>query len=64
MFEIFLCLFGIYQQGFFRRTIQKNTAYTCDFNGTCIVDKLTRTQCQKCRFDKCMAVGMTPSVGN
>lgn len=28
-----------------------------------MIDKLTRTQCQKCRFDKCLAVGMTPPTG-
>lgn len=47
-------------KGFFRRTIQKNVEYTCELNNDCVIDKLTRTQCQKCRFDKCLAVGMTP----
>ena len=47
-------------QGFFRRTCQKNMLYQCDYGSKCIVDKTTRTQCQKCRFDKCLAVGMTP----
>ena len=50
-------------QGFFRRTIQKNVEYTCELNNDCVIDKLTRTQCQKCRFDKCLAVGMTPPTG-
>ena len=37
--------------------------YTCDFEGDCVIDKLTRTQCQKCRLDKCIAVGMVSNIG-
>ena len=43
--------------------MQKKTIYTCELSGNCIIDKLTRTQCQKCRFDKCLAVGMIPHSG-
>ena len=48
------------RQGFFRRTIQKNLhpAYSCKYDGCCIIDKITRNQCQLCRFKKCIAVGM------
>ncbi|KAK6329292.1 hypothetical protein J4Q44_G00012700 [Coregonus suidteri] len=47
-------------KGFFRRTIQKNLhpAYSCKYDGCCIIDKITRNQCQLCRFKKCIAVGM------
>ncbi|KAE8283625.1 Thyroid hormone receptor alpha Nuclear receptor subfamily 1 group A member 1 [Larimichthys crocea] len=47
-------------KGFFRRTIQKNLhpAYSCKYEGCCIIDKITRNQCQLCRFKKCISVGM------
>ncbi|XP_051904514.1 thyroid hormone receptor alpha isoform X2 [Hippocampus zosterae] len=47
-------------KGFFRRTIQKNLhpAYSCKYESCCIIDKITRNQCQLCRFKKCIAVGM------
>uniref|UniRef100_A0A674AKI9 Thyroid hormone receptor alpha n=1 Tax=Salmo trutta TaxID=8032 RepID=A0A674AKI9_SALTR len=47
-------------KGFFRRTIQKNLhpAYSCKYDGCCIIDKITRNQCQLCRFRKCIEVGM------
>ncbi|KAK9395688.1 thyroid hormone receptor alpha [Crotalus adamanteus] len=46
--------------GFFRRTIQKNlhSTYSCKYDGSCVIDKITRNQCQLCRFKKCIAVGM------
>ncbi|XP_026535455.1 thyroid hormone receptor alpha [Notechis scutatus] len=47
-------------KGFFRRTIQKNLhpTYSCKYDGSCVIDKITRNQCQLCRFKKCIAVGM------
>ena len=45
--------------GFFRRSVQKGTEYTCHKEGRCRVDRVTRNRCQACRFDKCIAVGMT-----
>lgn len=45
-------------KGFFRRTIQKNLQYHCKWNGQCSIDKNTRNQCQQCRFQKCIRVGM------
>ncbi|XP_072417547.1 thyroid hormone receptor alpha-like isoform X3 [Chiloscyllium punctatum] len=47
-------------KGFFRRTIQKNLhpTYSCKYDGCCVIDKITRNQCQLCRFKKCTAVGM------
>ncbi|XP_048410692.1 thyroid hormone receptor beta isoform X1 [Stegostoma tigrinum] len=51
-------------KGFFRRTIQKNLqpAYSCKYEGKCIIDKVTRNQCQECRFKKCIAVGMATDL--
>ncbi|XP_057201495.1 thyroid hormone receptor alpha-A isoform X4 [Triplophysa rosa] len=47
-------------KGFFRRSIQKNLnpSYSCKYDGCCIIDKITRNQCQLCRFKKCISVGM------
>uniref|UniRef100_A0A673NH87 Thyroid hormone receptor alpha-A-like n=1 Tax=Sinocyclocheilus rhinocerous TaxID=307959 RepID=A0A673NH87_9TELE len=47
-------------KGFFRRTIQKNESspYSCKYDSCCIIDKITRNQCQLCRFKKCISVGM------
>uniref|UniRef100_A0A3B4ANH7 Thyroid hormone receptor beta n=1 Tax=Periophthalmus magnuspinnatus TaxID=409849 RepID=A0A3B4ANH7_9GOBI len=51
-------------KGFFRRTIQKNLnpTYACKFEGKCAIDKVTRNQCQECRFKKCIAVGMATDL--
>ncbi|XP_078465378.1 thyroid hormone receptor beta-A-like [Lampetra planeri] len=51
-------------KGFFRRTIQKSlhATYVCKFAGGCIVDRVTRNQCQDCRFRKCLAVGMVSDL--
>ena len=37
--------------------------YVCEWNNNCLIDKMTRTQCQKCRFDKCLAAGMAQNPG-
>ncbi|KAJ8290651.1 hypothetical protein GJAV_G00015870 [Gymnothorax javanicus] len=51
-------------KGFFRRTIQKNLhpTYACKYEGKCTIDKVTRNQCQECRFKKCIAVGMATDL--
>ncbi|KAJ4923095.1 hypothetical protein JOQ06_024694 [Pogonophryne albipinna] len=51
-------------KGFFRRTIQKNLnpTYACKYEGNCVIDKVTRNQCQECRFKKCIAVGMATDL--
>lgn len=49
-------------QGFFRRSLSKKGTYTCDWGNNCIVDKFSRTQCQKCRYDKCIAMGMVSNA--
>jgi hypothetical protein len=32
--------------------------YQCHKNNECMVDRVTRNRCQKCRFEKCLQVGM------
>uniref|UniRef100_A0A8D3BED0 Thyroid hormone receptor beta n=1 Tax=Scophthalmus maximus TaxID=52904 RepID=A0A8D3BED0_SCOMX len=51
-------------KGFFRRTIQKNLnpTYACKYEGKCVIDKVTRNQCQECRFKKCIVVGMATDL--
>ncbi|XP_051792099.1 thyroid hormone receptor beta isoform X1 [Erpetoichthys calabaricus] len=51
-------------KGFFRRTIQKNLhpTYACKYERKCIIDKVTRNQCQECRFKKCISVGMATDL--
>ena len=44
--------------GFFKRTVQKNSRYTCAGNRNCPIDKRYRSRCQYCRFQKCLEVGM------
>ena len=45
-------------KGFFKRTVQKNLVYTCKELKECPVNKLTRNNCQFCRYVKCLEVGM------
>ncbi|XP_052590010.1 thyroid hormone receptor beta isoform X2 [Peromyscus californicus insignis] len=51
-------------KGFFRRTIQKSLhpSYSCKYEGKCVIDKVTRNQCQECRFKKCIYVGMATDL--
>ncbi|XP_071842116.1 steroid hormone receptor ERR2-like [Apostichopus japonicus] len=46
-------------KGFFKRTVQKQLSYTCR-GGTqeCHINKQNRNNCQFCRFQKCLQVGM------
>ncbi|XP_029655043.2 thyroid hormone receptor alpha-A-like [Octopus sinensis] len=48
--------------GFFRRTIQRKIQYQCKWEKKCTVDKNTRNQCQECRFQKCLKVGMAQNL--
>nr|XP_020653074.1 nuclear receptor subfamily 1 group I member 3-like [Pogona vitticeps] len=45
-------------KGFFRRTVLKGTQFTCPFARSCTITKAKRRQCQACRYQKCLAVGM------
>ncbi|KAI6206850.1 hypothetical protein M3Y94_00961300 [Aphelenchoides besseyi] len=45
--------------GFFKRSVRRRLVYRCQAgNGTCLVDKQHRNQCQACRLRKCMSKGM------
>lgn len=45
-------------QGFFRRTIRMKLEYEkCD--RSCKIQKKNRNKCQYCRFQKCLALGMS-----
>ncbi|KAM8986221.1 nuclear receptor subfamily 1 group I member 3 [Ara ararauna] len=45
-------------KGFFRRSINKGVQFTCPFSQSCPVTKAKRRQCQACRLQKCLDVGM------
>ncbi|XP_038565787.1 retinoic acid receptor alpha-B-like [Micropterus salmoides] len=49
-------------KGFFRRSIQKNMAYTCHRDKVCVINKVTRNRCQSCRLQKCLDVGMSKEL--
>uniref|UniRef100_A0A1I7UHX9 Nuclear receptor n=1 Tax=Caenorhabditis tropicalis TaxID=1561998 RepID=A0A1I7UHX9_9PELO len=49
-------------KGFFKRTVQKNSKYTCAGNKNCPIDKRYRSRCQYCRFQKCLEVGMVKEI--
>jgi len=50
-------------RAFFRRSIQNKTAatYACRRNKTCEINLKTRKNCQYCRYQKCILVGMKPT---
>ncbi|NXW52112.1 NR1I3 protein, partial [Nyctiprogne leucopyga] len=45
-------------KGFFRRSIIKGVHFTCPLARSCPVTKAKRRQCQACRLQKCLDVGM------
>ncbi|XP_025021128.1 nuclear receptor subfamily 1 group I member 3 isoform X3 [Python bivittatus] len=45
-------------KGFFRRTVLKGIQFTCPFTRSCPITKAKRRQCQACRYQKCLSVGM------
>eukprot|EP00092_Neocalanus_flemingeri_P027056 GFUD01029342.1.p1 GENE.GFUD01029342.1~~GFUD01029342.1.p1 ORF type:complete len:735 (-),score=169.50 GFUD01029342.1:1651-3855(-) len=50
-------------RAFFRRSIQNRTAntYICRRTKDCQINLKTRKNCQFCRYERCLAVGMKPS---
>jgi len=50
-------------RAFFRRSIQNKTAntYVCRRNKDCQINLKTRKNCQYCRYERCLGVGMKPS---
>ncbi|OXB72342.1 UNVERIFIED_CONTAM: hypothetical protein H355_015641, partial [Colinus virginianus] len=45
-------------KGFFRRSILKGVHFTCPLARSCPITKAKRRQCQACRLQKCLDVGM------
>ena len=44
----------------FFKTFKNQEKYNCEEFKRCIVNRRTRNQCQYCRFEKCLTVGMNP----
>ncbi|CAG2110872.1 unnamed protein product [Medioppia subpectinata] len=45
-------------KSFFRRHGLRNEPFNCPSNGKCVINVLTRRHCNKCRLEKCFALGM------
>lgn len=45
-------------KAFFRRNALANKEFKCPFRDQCQITVLTRRFCQKCRLEKCLAIGM------
>lgn len=45
-------------KAFFRRNALIQKEFRCPFNGHCEITTITRRFCQRCRLDKCTAIGM------
>lgn len=53
------CLSFLFQKFFIRSSKNENYAkYSCSKVNACEVNKDTRTHCQRCRFYKCIRIGM------
>ncbi|KAJ8020065.1 Ecdysone-induced protein 75B, isoforms C/D [Holothuria leucospilota] len=47
-------------KGFFRRTVQQNLTYRpCPNQNHCVIQRNSRNQCQSCRLQKCLRMGMS-----
>lgn len=55
-----VCYFLSFQKFFIRSCQGESNKYVCTKNGSCEITRATRTQCQKCRYEKCIKVGMVP----
>ncbi|XP_030641761.1 nuclear receptor subfamily 1 group I member 2 [Chanos chanos] len=45
-------------KGFFRRAMKRPVKFRCPFQNTCVITKSNRRQCQACRLQKCLSIGM------
>ncbi|KAL3312964.1 Nuclear receptor subfamily 2, group F, member [Cichlidogyrus casuarinus] len=45
-------------KSFFKRSVRRKLTYRCRGNENCSVDAQHRNQCQFCRFQKCIRIGM------
>ncbi|KAF8566917.1 hypothetical protein P879_02873 [Paragonimus westermani] len=48
-------------KGFFRRTVLSNVRLECLSNNDCPITPANRNMCKSCRFQRCLAVGMSKS---
>ena len=55
-----LCCFSC--RVFFRRCVLRPEINVCQGHKNCIVDLATRSNCQYCRFQKCLSIGMDPAT--
>ena len=52
-------------RAFFRRVVvrKRKNKLVCHFNADgCVINPENRSSCRKCRYDKCLAVGMKPDL--
>lgn len=45
-------------KGFFRRAMKRSIHLNCPFQGSCVITKNNRRQCQACRLRRCVDIGM------
>uniref|UniRef100_A0AAR2K2Y1 Nuclear receptor subfamily 1 group I member 2 n=1 Tax=Pygocentrus nattereri TaxID=42514 RepID=A0AAR2K2Y1_PYGNA len=45
-------------KGFFRRAMKGPAKFRCPFQSNCVITKSNRRQCQFCRLQKCLSIGM------
>ncbi|XP_063070715.1 nuclear receptor subfamily 1 group I member 2 [Engraulis encrasicolus] len=45
-------------KGFFRRAMKRPESFKCPFQRNCVITKSNRRQCQACRLQKCLSIGM------
>ncbi|KAI2660455.1 Nuclear receptor subfamily 1 group I member 2 [Labeo rohita] len=45
-------------KGFFRRAMKRPAQLCCPFQNACVITKTNRRQCQSCRLQKCLSIGM------
>lgn len=45
-------------KGFFRRAMKRPAQLCCPFQSACVITKSNRRQCQSCRLQKCLSIGM------
>ena len=46
--------------GFFKRSVKSKNSNMCKEFNKCLIHKQTRNECQSCRCNKCLRIGMNP----
>ncbi len=49
-------------KGFFKRCLLKNETLRCYLGSMCEITVEDRNKCKACRFNRCIAAGMTPQA--